>query len=352
MTFLWPTMLWLLILVPSLVLAYILLLRRKRKNAVRYASLYMVKEALGAGPGFRRHVPPLLLLIGFTIMILAVARPAAVVTLPSQRGTVILAMDISGSMRAEDVEPNRLIASQRAARAFVAGQPKNVRIGVVAFAGSSFIVQAPTLDREAVTAAISRFRPQRGTAIGSGILSALDAVFDGMQLPVELTPSDSPLGDDFNRGRRFGRRMEDVQAPTVEPVEPGTYRSAVVVLLTDGQTTQGPDPIQAADIAADLGVRIYTVGLGTPEGAVLGFSGRSFRVVLDETTLRAIADTTDAEYYKADTETDLRKIYEQLAAELVFEREKTEITALFTALAAVFAMVAAGLSFAWFGRMV
>jgi Ca-activated chloride channel family protein len=343
MTFLWPSILWFLVLVPLLVVAYLLLLRRKRKTALRYASLVIVKEALGSGPGFRRHVPPLLLLIGLTIMIVAVARPAAIVTLPSQRGTVILTMDISGSMRAQDVQPSRMAAAQQAARAFVAGQPKNVKIGVVAFASSSFIVQSPTLDREAVTAAISRFRMQLGTAVGSGILSSLDAVFEGMKLPFELTPSGrrSILGD-----------IDNVEAPTVEPVPPGTYRSAVIILLTDGQTTHGPDPLQAAQVAADLGVRIYTVGLGTPEGAVIGFGDRSFRVILDEESLMTIADTTGAEYYKADSETDLRKIYEELSAELVFETEKTEITALFTALAAVLAMVAAGFSFAWFGRMV
>lgn len=343
MTFLWPSMLWFLVLSPFLVVAYLLLLRRKRKTALRYASLAIVKEALSSGPGFRRHVPPLLLLIGLIIMITAVARPAATVTLPSQRGTVILTLDISGSMRAQDVQPSRMVAAQHAAHAFVAGQPKNVKIGVVAFASSSFIVQAPTLDREAVTAAIGRFRLQRGTAVGSGILSSLDAVFEGMQLPVDLTPS--------GRGTRLGE-IENVEAPTVEPVPPGTYRSAVIILLTDGQTTHGPDPLQAAKVSADLGVRIYTVGLGTPEGEVLGFGGRSFRVILDEPSLITIADTTGAEYFKADSETDLRKIYEKLSSELVFEAEKMEITALFTALAAVLAMVAAGLSFAWFGRMV
>lgn len=343
MTFLWPSMLWLLILVPILVGAYLLLLRRKHKAALRYSSLSIVKTALGSDSKFKRHVAPLLLLGSIIVMIMAIARPAAIVTLPSQRGTVILAMDISRSMDARDVQPNRMVAAQQAARAFISGQPKNVKIGVVAFASSSFIVQAPTYDRDAVSAAVGRFRIQIGTAVGSGILSSLDAVFEGMQLPVDLTPT----------GRRsFLGEIEDVDAPTVEPVEPGTYRSAVVVLLTDGQTTHGPDPLQAAQIAADLGVRVFTVGLGTPEGAVLGFGGRSFRVILDESSLISIADTTGAEYYKADTETDLRKIYERISSELVFENEKSEITALFTALAAILAIVAGGLSFAWFGRIV
>ena len=342
MTFLWPGMLWVLLIIPVLILFYILLLKRKRKIAVRYASLQIIKKAIGSGPGFRRHIPALMLGLSLIVMIVAIARPAAVVTLPSQRGTVILAMDISGSMRADDVNPNRMAASQEAARAFIAGQPKNVRIGVVAFAGASFIVQKPTVDRDAVLAAISRFRLQRGTAVGSGILSALDAVFDGMELPVDLTPS--------GRGTRLGE-IENVEAPTVEPVAPGTFRSAVVVLLTDGQTTHGPDPIQAAAVAADLGIRIYTVGLGTPEGAVLGFGGRSFRVILDEPSLMSIADQTAAEYYKADSDINLRRIYEKLSSEIVFETEKSEITALFTALAAIFSLGAAGLSLAWFGKI-
>lgn len=343
MTFLWPYMLWLFTIVPIVILLYILMLRRKRRNALRYATLSVIKQAMERGPGFRRHVPPLLFLIALMAMIFALARPAAVVTLPSQRGTIILAMDISGSMRAEDVEPNRMVAAQEAARAFVAGQPDNVRIGVIAFAGTSSIVQPPTDSKEEVLDAIDRFRLQRGTAIGSGILSSLDAIFEGLDTPMEFEPT--------GRGTPLGR-IEDIEAPEIEPVPPGTYRSAFVILLTDGQATQGPDPLQAAQIAADLGIRIFTVGLGTPEGVVLGFGGRSFRVVLDEQTLMAIADTTHAEYYRASSETDLQEVYKTLSTELIFDTEETEITAFFTALAAAFMTVGGILSVFWFGRIV
>ena len=173
MTWLWPEMLWLLVLVPAAVATYVVLLRRKKKSALRYASLSLIKEALGAGQRFRRHVPPLLFLMALTLLLVAIARPSAVVTLPSQHETVILAMDVSGSMRATDVKPNRLAAAQEAARAFVAEQPKTTRIGVVSFAATASVVQSPTHSREDILAAIERFALQRGTAVGSGILISL-----------------------------------------------------------------------------------------------------------------------------------------------------------------------------------
>src|SRR5919106_828415 len=177
MTFLWPEMLWLLLIIPALVAAYVFLLRRKKKAALRYASLSIVKEAMGTAQRFRRHIPPLLFLVALIAMILAIARPAAVVTLPSQQRTIILAMDVSGSMRATDVEPNRISASQAAAKAFVAAQPSNVRIGVVSFAGTASVVQAPTHNRDDIVAAIDRFQLQRATAIGSGIIVSLATIF-------------------------------------------------------------------------------------------------------------------------------------------------------------------------------
>ena len=170
-------MLWLLLLVPAVVAAYLVLLRRKKKTALRYASLSIVKDAVHAGGRWRRHVPPVMFLAAFTLMILAIARPAAVVTLPSQHETVIMAMDVSGSMRATDVKPSRIVAAQEAARAFVGEQPKSTRIGVVSFAATASVVQSPTHSREDILAAIERFQLQRGTAVGSGILVALKMIF-------------------------------------------------------------------------------------------------------------------------------------------------------------------------------
>jgi Ca-activated chloride channel homolog len=346
MTFLWPEMLWTLMAMPVLVAAYVLLLRRKRKAALRYASLSLVKEALGAGLRFRRHVPPLLFLLALATLVVAVARPAAIVRLPIQQQTIILAMDVSGSMRARDVEPNRLVASQQAAKAFVADLPRGVRVGVVSFAATAAVVQPPTLSREDIVAAIDRFQLQRGTAIGSGIVLALATLFPDAGIDV----SESIYG----RSAPRSLPLDPGRAPEKKeflPVAPGSYTSAAIVLLTDGQRTTGPDPLESAKMAADRGVRIFTVGVGTPNGEVIAFEGWSFRARLDEETLKAIADRTRGEYFHAGTATDLKKIYQSLSARLVFEKQQTEITALFAAAAAVLVLCSALLSLLWFNRI-
>jgi len=343
MTFIWPEMLWLMLVLPMLVAAYLLVLRRKKKLALRYASLAIVREAMGMGSRVKRHIPPLLFLVALAAMILAIARPQATLTLPTQHETVILAMDISGSMRATDVEPNRLVAAQNAAKQFVAEQPENVRIGVVAFAGTATVAQAPTRNRDDVIAAIDRFQLQRATAIGSAIIVSLATIFPNEGIDVgELT-----YGADSSR-----RGAKPAPPPAHKPVPPGSYASAVIILLTDGQRTTGPDSIQAAKMAAERGVRIYTVGVGTPEGKIIGFEGWSMRVRLDEETLKAIAELTRGEYFYAGNAVDLNKVYEALNAKLVLERKKTEITALFAGLAALLAVVSAALSLAWFHRII
>jgi Ca-activated chloride channel family protein len=346
MTFLWPDLLWLLVAVPALVAAYVFLLRRKKKAALRYASLSLVKEAMGPGQRFRRHVPPLLFLLALATMIVAVARPAALVRLPTQQLTIILAMDVSGSMRARDVEPNRLVAAQEAAKAFVADLPRGVRVGVVSFAGTAAVVQPPTHNREDIRAAIDRFQLQRGTAIGSGIILSLATLFPDAGIDV----SDSIYGRSGPRSLPLepGRTPEKRE---FTPVPPGSYTSAAIILLTDGQRTTGPDSLEAAKMAADRGVRVFTVGVGTPNGEVIGFEGWSFRARLDEETLKAIADRTRGEYFHAGTALDLRKVYEGLNARLVFEKQQTEITALFSAAAAGLTLLSGFLSLLWFNRV-
>jgi Ca-activated chloride channel family protein len=350
MTFLWPTFLWLLLAVPALVLLYILILRRKKKSAVRYASLTMVKDALGVGAGLRRHIPPVLFLAALTIMIAAVARPAATITLPSSRSTVILAIDISHSMRATDVEPNRLVAAQAAAREFITEQPKDTQIGIVAFAGAALLVQPPTNNREDLLAAIDRFQTQRGTAIGSGILISLQTIFPAAEFDVKI-PEFKRGGDRAARGAALGGERKAEQQEFT-PVPPGSFGSAVVILLTDGQATTGPDPVETARIAADRGVRVYTVGVGSAEGTTLGWEGRSMRVQLDEETLQTISDLTRGQYFRADSANSLQKVYQALNTQLTLEKQKTEITALFSAIAAALAMVSAMLSLLWFNRII
>ena len=348
-TFLWPEFLWLLALLPLLVLLYVWLLRRRRAAAVRYASLSLVREALGTGSLWRRHVPPALLLLALAAMLLAAARPMTRILLPSQQQTIILAMDVSGSMRATDVQPNRLVAAQNAAKAFLAELPRHVRVGIVAFAGTAQVVQPITLSREDLVAAIDKFQLQRATAIGSAIVVALGELFPGEGLDLESVAQgrrSDPLGP---QGRSLDQ-PRDERKP-FQPVAPGSYTSASIILLTDGQRTTGVDTAEAASLAAQRGVRVYTVGVGTVDGEVIGFEGWSMRVRLDEETLKAVARTTQAEYFYAGTAENLRKVYESLSTRLTVEKKETEISGLLALVAALLSLLSAGLSLLWFQRI-
>jgi Ca-activated chloride channel homolog len=342
MNFLWQEALWLFLLLPLLVWAYVWLLRRRKKTAVAWSSLAIVKEAMGQQRLWRRHVPPALLLLALAALIVASARPTAVVTLPLVEQTIILAMDVSGSMRATDVEPNRLVASQNAAKAFIAELPRTVRVGVLSFAGTAAIVQPPTLSREDVAAAIDRFQLQRATAIGSGLILSLAAIFPDAGIDLSQVT-----------GARLMPRALGEQPKEKEftPVEPGSYSSAAIILLTDGQRTTGPDSMDAAKMAADRGVKVYTVGIGTKEGDTIGFEGWSMRVRLDEETLKQVAMATRAEYFYAGNAVDLKKVYQSLGTRLSAQKKETEISALFAGLGALLTLVAAGLSVWWFGRI-
>jgi Ca-activated chloride channel family protein len=364
MSFLWPELLWLLLLVPLLVLVYVWLLRRRKKQALPFASLTLVRQAMGRSQGMRRHVPPLLFLVAMACLLVAVARPAAVVTLPSQSETVVLAVDVSGSMRANDVLPTRIAAAQAAARAFVAEQPRTTRLGVVSFAGTASMVQPPTLSREDVLGALDRFQLQNGTAVGSGILVALKAIFP--EIEFDLRASNPRVGASAGNGAGAGGGVSGPaeagqggsldQKPAgaqeeFKPVPPGSYASAVIILLTDGQSTTGPDPLEAAKMAAERGVKVYTVGIGTSNGEILGAEGWSMRVRLDEDALKKIATLTTGEYFYAGNAAELKKIYQTLHSRLILEKKETEITALFAAAGALLAMFAALLSIVWFNRL-
>ena len=350
MKFLWPEMLWLLLAVPALVGLYVLLLRRKKKSAVRYASLDLVKDALGPGHRLRRHVPPALLLLGLVGAIVAIARPSAVVTLPSESRTIILAIDVSLSMRANDIEPSRLEAAQAAAKEFVKAQPADVRIGIVSFAGTAAVVQAPTRSRDDLVAAIDRLQLQRHTAIGSGIIFSLATLLPDEGIDLEAILFGSPSAREGTRGVPLDRAPRAEKKPFT-PAAPGSYASGAIILLTDGRRTMGPDPIEAARMAADRGVRVYTVGFGTAGGGHADVGGWSIYMRFDEETLKAIADVTQAEYFYAGSADDLRRVYEKLNARYVLEKKETEITALAVAAAALLALVAAVLSLLWFNRL-
>jgi Ca-activated chloride channel family protein len=342
MTLLWPNLLWSLLLLPLLVLLYLWLLRKRRRSTVRLASLAVAKAALGKGPGWRRHVPPLLLLLAIGTLLFAMARPMAVITLPMAQRTIILAIDVSGSMRATDVEPSRIVAAQEAAKAFVNDLPREVRVGVVAFAGTAAVVQAPTTSREDIIAAVDRFQLQRATATGSGIILSLATIFPDAGIEISQATGQRNMP---------GPMDEKKNKPEFTPVEPGSYNSAAIIMLTDGARTTGPDPLEAAKMAADRGVKVYTVGIGTVAGETIGFEGWSMRVRLDEAALKQVALLTQAEYFYAGTAQDLKKVYQSLSSKLVVEKKETEITAVFAAAGALLALLSAGLSVWWFGRV-
>ena len=348
MSFLWPEALMLLGVLPLLVAIYVWLLRRKRKSAVRYANLGMIKEAIGAGSRIRRHVPPALLFLALAALIVAMARPQATVTLPTQKQTIIMALDASGSMRAKDVEPSRLVAMQNAAKQFVQDAAPKTKIGVVTFAATATLVQPPTDDREAAISAIERIQLQRATATGSGLIVSLATIFPdaGFDVSTALFGRDAPRG-----GGPIGGAGKADPKKDFKPVEPGSYNNAVVILLSDGQRTTGPDPIEVAKLAADRGVRVYTVGFGTTNGEIIGFEGWSFRVRLDEETLKTVALMTRGEYFYAGTAGDLKKVYQTLNSRLSLEKKETEVTALLAGVAALLAMLSGLLSLLWFNRI-
>lgn len=347
MNFLWPQLLWLLAAVPLLVALYVWLLRRKKKLALRYASLSIVRQAMGPGQSVRRHIPPLLFLLALVAMLLAAARPMATLTLPSQQATIILAMDVSGSMRASDVLPTRLAAAQTAAKAFLAELPRQIKVGIVAFAGTAQVAQVPTVNRDDLVEAIDRFQLQRGTAIGNGIVLSLATLFPDAGIDLANLGS----GRDRPRGLPLDASGKEPPKKEFTPVAPGSYSSAAIILLTDGQRTTGVDSLEAAQMAADRGVRVYTVGIGTVDGETIGFEGWSMRVRLDEETLKGIATRTQAAYFYAGTAQDLQKVYQTLSSRLAVEKKETEVSSLFALAAAALALLAAVLSLWWFNRI-
>jgi Ca-activated chloride channel family protein len=345
MNFLWPELLWLLLILPALVLLYLWLLKRKKNAAVSYANLALVRQAMAGNATWRRHLPPLLFLLALAALLLASARPFATIALPSQQETIMLAMDVSGSMRATDVEPNRLVAAQNAAKAFLAELPRHVKVGIVAFAGTASVVQPATVNREDLVAAIDKFQMQRGTAIGNGIVMSLAELFPDADIDLsKMQYGNRPQGTSLDDKPKAGKKV-------YEPVAPGSNGSAAVILLTDGQRTTGVDPMEAAKLAADYGVRVYTVGVGTVTGETIGFEGWSMRVRLDEESLKAIASKTQAEYFYAGTAQDLKKVYTTLSSKLTMQKKDTEISGLMALLGAALALLSAGLSVFWFNRI-
>jgi len=345
MRFLWPDMLWLLVLVPALVAGYLFVLARRKRQALRYSSLVLIRQALGPGQRWRRHVPPALFLAAVAAAMVAAARPSAVVTLPSQYMTLIMAMDVSRSMMATDVAPNRISSAQAAAKAFIDGLPSNVRVGIVSFAASTAVVQTVTDRHEDLIAAVDRFELQRGTATGNGLLAALGQLLPDAGIEVEPTYGYAfgPYGDNPAQPRARQQAPKDFV-----PVAPGSYTGGGIVLLSDGRRTVGPDPLKVARVAADHGVRVFTVGFGSKNPNPNDLQGMSFFALLDEDTLKGVASITGGEYFYAGTAEDLKQVYNSLRAKFSLEARETEITALFSVLAVALLIAAAALSLWWF----
>jgi Ca-activated chloride channel family protein len=348
MTFLASGFLWLLLLVPALAGAYLALLRR-RKPVVVYSDVRLVRAAVTPAQALRRYFPPFLFLLALVSLLLAIARPAAVVSLLSAQRTIVLAIDVSLSMAATDVEPSRLAAAQAAAKGFIREQPGDVRVGIVSFAGTADLVQPPTANRARLFEAIDRLRLDYHTAIGSGILAALSTIFP--EAGVER-------GYDIFGGGNVPATMRAVsldltkssEGKKQKPVAPGSYASAAIILLTDGSRTMGPDPLAAAKAAADLGVRVFTVGFGASERAHVAVDGWSMDVGFDEASLKDIAAITHGAYFHADTAERLRRVYRELSSRFVVERKEIELAAVFTAAAALLSLAAAVTSFCWCHR--
>lgn len=340
MTFLWPHALWLFAALAALPGAYVVLLRRRSMAAERYANARLLREALAHLHWNRPHAAPLLFLAGLIVLLLSIARPALVLTSPSERGTVILLIDVSLSMAATDVPPTRLDAAKAAAKAFVEAQPRDVRVGIVAFGGHADLVQPPTVERAHLTAAIDELELQRFTAIGAGIIGALLTLHPDLAVPHE--------SDIFGMGRAPDRYPNMRRH---KPVPPGSDLATAIVLVSDGRSTMGLPAVQAARIAADYGIRIFTIGVGTLYGGVANIDGWApIHAEFEEDTLKKVADITRGEYFYASKADKVKNVYEKLARRVVFERQEIEITAVFGAIGMLLMLASAALSLVWFNR--
>jgi Ca-activated chloride channel family protein len=333
MTFIWPIMLIFLISVPLLVGYYLIQQRRRRSASQAFGSMGIVQSAAQLNPGVRRHIPSIFFLAGLTLLIIALGRPETVMSLPKIEGTILLTFDVSGSMAADDLKPTRMDAAKAAARDFVERQPRSVLIGVIAFSDSGYSIQPPTNDKDTILASIDRLAPQRGTSLAHGIEASLNLLNPAKRTTFE-----------------FSSRVLTPE-PTPQPVPAGSNSSAAIILLTDGENNAPPDPLKAAQAAADRGVRIYTVGIGSAAGANLHIDGYTVHSQLDEATLQEIAQITQGAYFNAADNQQLQKIYSSINPQLTVAAQKTEITAILSIASVLIFIVGAAISFLWFGRL-
>ena len=337
MSFIWPPLLATLFLVPLGLLLYAYLDVRRRRRLAAYGGAGLA-QTVTRRPGIRGRFPAVLLILGLSAISLAMARPQAVLSLPRQDGTVILAFDVSASMAATDLQPTRIAAAKAAAKDFVAKQPTSINIGVVAFSDSGIQVQQPTNDQASVISAIDRLTPERGTSVAEGILASLKVI---------AIAEAGPYANNYYSNAS----PASTPTPTPTPVPAGTHAPAAIVLLSDGENNESPDPMAAAQAAANQGVRIYTVGLGSAAGSTVTVNGFQLHTQLDEATLQQISQVTDGTYYNATDAQQLRSIYDNLDTGLVLQPQMTEITSIFAGAGLLLLIAGALTSLYWLGRM-
>lgn len=368
MSFEWPLALLSLLVVPALLGVYWWSLRRRRKQAVRHSNVALLRSLLPRRRRWQRHVPIALLLAALAAVSLAAARPHVELSVANARTSIILAVDVSGSMCSTDVEPNRLAVAQEAARTFVEKQPKGIRMGLVVFAGFAELSVPPTTDREELLAALEILTTGRGTAIGSAILKGLDAI-------AEVNPAVQPVGDVPEPEFPYFDETPGTEEPPTEkpaPVTPdGDFEPDIVVLLTDGRNTRGIEPLDAVPYAVERRVRVYTIGFGTENPAQLvctrdqlggdfdpnglgggggfgaGSSGFRGLLVADTPTLTAVAQQTGGKYFGATDADELRKVLSDLPKEVTRQKQLTEVTWILAALGALLAVAAVAASVRW-----
>lgn len=350
--FVWPRLLWLLLAWPSLAFVYVLWRRAqdRRPNVWRGADV----GPGGRLPRWRASLPLACVALGLALLLLAVARPRAMVLLPGWSDRVMLVMDSSGSMRADDVKPSRIEAAQSAAHALIDALPMQVRLGVVSAAGAAALVQAPTDDREALRQAIDGLSLQRGSALGSGILIALSALLPGSGIDVQALLNDDARPKAATGAPLPGASVARPQSGAVSaPQAPGSNKATAIILVSDGQSNFGPDLQRMAELAASHGVRVFTVGVGTPQGVVLKANGVSMRVRLDEVALEKVASITQGVYFRATSADELLRIYGSLSRTMSLQKHQlTEITGLVGLLGLCFISLGASLAFWRHGRVI
>ncbi len=328
-------MLFLLLLLPLFLLLYAQAQRRRRRLSADLGALGLLRNSAGKSLKRRRHLPMSFYMSGLALLLFALSRPQMPLSVPRLEGTVILAFDVSASMAADDLEPSRMEAAKAAALAFVQQQPRTVKIGVLAFSEGGLVVQSPTNEQPDLLEAVNRLSPQSGTSLGQGILAALNAI---------LTDDVAPVRDE-------DEAASNPTAAVPTPLPSGSFDDAVIVLITDGENMTAPDPLEAAERAADYGVRVYTVGMGSVAGATLEIDGYTVSTRLDEAMLRNIADLTNGAYFAAESKDELVAIYDNVARQLTVDAETTEVTAIFAGMAILALLVGGALSLRWFGRL-